>query len=80
MGWNIYRFGEKGGRPDAESFEEAAMMAKEAIDKMCELADEMADRYGERSSRHGYGERSGDWHGRDEYGERRSRDSRGRYM
>ena len=55
------------------------MMAKEGVRKMCELAEEMREQYGERR-RGSYGSRE-DWDGMDDmYGERRRRDSRGRYM
>ena len=70
---------ERGGSDVAE-FKKAAKMAKEGIEMMCELADEMAEQYGERrgsyGSRDGYGRRD-DY---EEWGERRMRDSRGRYM
>ena len=76
MGWTMFR--ERSGSEDKMRFKEAAMMAKRGLDMMCELAEEMEDRYSERggsySSRGGYGERD-DW----DMHERR-RDSRGRYM
>ena len=80
--------------PDTRDFKEAAMTAKESIDKMCELADEMRERYSERGGSYGerYGER-GDYGERgysmrsgysnrdwDGMDERRYRDSKGRYM
>lgn len=67
MGWNIYRFGEKG--QGSEEFKEAYEMAREGLDRMCELAGEMESQYGERSG-HREGYRDGY---RDEgyYGERR---------
>jgi len=64
---------------DAHEFYEAMDMAKEGMERICELAEEMMDQYG-------YGER---YNRRDHemwpddmppYGERRRRDSRGRYM
>ena len=89
MGYQIYSL--RGGAESSE-FKRAAKMAKEALDTMCELAEEMEDRYSERG---GYGRRDyyerGDYGGRGGYGrrdhedyedwsERRMRDSRGRYM
>lgn len=75
----------KRGGDDYREYKKAVKMAKEAIETICELTDEMEEEYGER----GYGERRGsymrggssyrhgDW---DEMDERRGRDSRGRYM
>lgn len=81
MGYNVYSFRERGS--ESSEFKRAAKMAKEALDTMCELAEEMEDRYSERSgygNRGGYGRRDHeDWE-REEWGERRMRDSRGRYM
>ena len=78
MGYRVMSFRSRDN--ESREFEEAAMMAKEGIEKMCELADEMRGRYGERrSSRGGYGRRDDGWDEMDEYGERRMR-SRGRYM
>ena len=86
MGYRVISF--RGDGSDVREFKEAAMMAKEGIEKMCELADEMRDRYSERGSygerydmRDGYSQRGG-YYGReeDEMHERRYRDSRGRYM
>jgi hypothetical protein len=58
-------------------------MAKEGMARVCELAEEMRDRYGERGNygmRGSYGRRDHeDWEDDDMYGERRMRDSRGRY-
>ena len=98
MGYNVYnlRSGGSYGRKssDMREFEEALEMAKEGMERICELAEEMADQYGERGSyggrggsygnRGGYGSRGGygqrdEWEEM-EYGERRRRDSRGRYM
>lgn len=80
MGYSIYSMrGGYGQRSETMEFEEAAMMAKEGVRKMCELAEEMREQYGERR-RGSYGSRE-DWDGMDDmYGERRRRDSRGRYM
>ena len=75
------------GRSESREFDEAMDMAKEGMARVCELAEEMRDRYGERSY---YGDRYGmrgsygrrdheDWEDDDMYGERRMRDSRGRY-
>lgn len=73
------------GRSESHEFDEALEMAKEGMARVCELAEEMRDRYGERGNygdrygmRGGYGRR--DWDDDDMYGERRRRDSRGRYM
>ena len=88
MGYAVYnlRGGSYGRKSsDAEEFYEAMDMAKEGLERVCELAEEMANQYGERGSygrrggRRGYGERE-DWEDMDGYGERRRRDSRGRYM
>ena len=69
MSWNIYRFAEKSG--GTEEFKRAARAAKEAIERMCELGEEMEERYSERHGmRDDYEE---------PYGERRGRDSMGRY-
>lgn len=77
------RYGRKSS--DTHEFYEAMDMAKEGLERVCELAEEMADQYGERGGRGGYGSRGGygrrdDWEEMDGYGERRRRDSRGRYM
>lgn len=73
------------GRSESHEFDEALEMAKEGMTRVCELAEEMRDRYGERGNygdrygmRGGYGRR--DWDDDDMYGERRRRDSRGRYI
>lgn len=86
MGYRVISF--RGEGSDVREFKEAAMMAKEGIEKMCDLADEMRERYSERGSygeRYGergdyYGERGG-YYGRewDDMHERRRRDSMGRY-
>ena len=89
MGYQIYSlrgggYGQKSS--DSREFYEAMDMAKEGLERVCELAEEMADQYGERRGSYGsrgrYGSRYGE---RDEwemgdYGERRRRDSRGCYM
>lgn len=81
----------RGGRYDRKSgsdeFYEAMDMAKEGLERVCELAEEMREQYGERGNngdRYGmrgdYGRRD-DWDDMDGmYGMRRRRDSRGRYM
>lgn len=90
MGYQIYslRDSRYGQKSDSREFEEAMAMAKEGLERVCELADEMREQYGERrgyyGSRGDYGMRSrygmrDDWDEM-EYGERRRRDSRGRYM
>ena len=74
---------ERGG-DDLREYKKAVKMAKEAIDMICELTDEMEDKF---SSRGGYGEREGGMqyrhgmYGRemDEMSERRYRDGMGRY-
>lgn len=71
------------GRSESREFDEALEMAKEGMARVCELAEEMRDRYGERGNygmRGSYGRRDHeDWEDDDMYGERRMRDSRGRY-
>lgn len=62
---------ERGG-DDYREYKKAVKMAKEAIDTICELTEEMEEEYGER----GYGERrthmrggyyrQGEWDGMDE--------------
>jgi hypothetical protein len=86
MGYRVISF--RGEDSDTREFKEAAKMAKEGVERMCELADEMRDKYSERSyygDRYGmrgsYGRRDHEmWDDDDMYGERRRRDSRGRYM
>lgn len=89
MSYRIFSLKDRSSISDVRDFEEAAMMAKEGLDKMCELAEEMRAQYGER--RGDYGRRGGSYGSRygmreewddDEmaYGERRRRDSRGRYI
>ena len=72
------------GKSESREFDEALDMAKEGMARVCELAEEMRDRYGERgyySDRYGmrgdYGRR--DWDDDDMMNERRMRDSRGRF-
>ena len=64
-----------GRKSDTDEFYEAMEMAKEGLERVCELAEEMREQYGGRG---GYGRR--DWDEMEDYGERRRRDSRGRYM
>lgn len=68
-------FRERGGSEESREFKRAAMMAKKGLEMMCDLAEEMEDRYSERGSYMG----RGDYGERDDFYERR-RDSRGRYM
>lgn len=78
---------ERGG--DEESrFNKALMAAKYAIEELCELSEEMEDKFSsegeERYGMRGGFARRGGYSHRDEFSERmeerRSRDSRGRYM
>ena len=74
------RYGRKSS--ETKEFYEAMEMAKEGMERICELAEDMAEQYGGRGgygSRGRYGDREM-WDETDEYGERRHRDSRGRYM
>lgn len=68
---------ERGG-DDYREYKKAVKMAKEAIDTICELTDDMEEQYGERGGAHMRGGyyRRGDW---DTMEERRGRDSMGRY-
>lgn len=68
---------ERGGE-DYREYKKAVKKAKEAIETICELTEDMEEQYGERSSSHMRGGyyRHGDW---DEMDERRGRDSMGRY-
>lgn len=88
MGYRVMSFRSRDN--ESREFEEAAMMAKEGIEKMCDLAEEMRERYSERRSgnygsrggygRRGYyGSRDEEWDEMDEMRERR-RNSRGQYM
>jgi hypothetical protein len=65
-----------GRSSETDEFYEAMDMAKEGLERVCELAEEMREQYGGRGS---YGRRHEDWED-DGYGERRRRDSRGRYL
>lgn len=63
---------------DVRDFYEAMDMAKEGMARICDLAEEMMELYGEREH---YGRRDPEmWDDGREYSERRRRDSRGRYM
>lgn len=83
----IIHIKERGGDEEYR-FKKALKKAKEAIEEICELSDEMEEQFSERGyGERGYGERRGgyrsrgfdsrDWDGMEE---RRGRDSRGRYM
>lgn len=85
MGYNVYSLRSGYGRKSSETreFYEAMDMAKEGLEKVCELAEEMAAQYGERGGSYGsrgrYGSRE-EWDEMEEmYGDRRRRDSMGRY-
>lgn len=68
----------KRGGEDYREYKKAVKMAKEAIETICELTEEMEEQYGERHGsymRGGYSRRD-EW---DEMDERRGRDSMGRY-
>lgn len=82
----VHMFKERGD--ELREYKRALRMAKEGIDTICELSDDMEDEYSERGS---YGERYGtrgdyrqrdyrrrdsEWDGMDE---RRYRDPMGRY-
>lgn len=75
----------KRGGDDYREYKKAVKMAKEAIETICELTDDMEEQYGERGGygERGYGERGSSYRRREDwsdYDERRGRDSRGRYM
>lgn len=70
------RGGNYGRKSNSDEFYEAMDMAKEGLERVCELAEEMREQYGGRGS---YGRRHEDWDDMDGYGERRRRDSMGRY-
>ncbi len=78
------RDGRYGRKSDSDEFYEAMEMAKEGLERVCELAEEMREQYGERGN---YGDRYGmrgnygrrDWDEDDMMNERRMRDSRGRF-
>ena len=82
MGYRVYSFRDSryGQKSEADEFFHAAEKAREAVEKMHELACEMEDRYGERYFGERYGRREHEMWDDDMYGERRRRDSRGRYM
>ncbi len=78
------RGGRYGRKSSSDEFYEAMDMAKEGLERVCELAEEMHEQYGERGN---YGDRYGmrgdygrrDWDEDDMMNERRMRDSRGRF-
>ena len=76
------RDGRYGRRSEADEFFHAAEQAREAIETMHCLAEEMEDRYSSRMGMRGdmYGRREHEMRDDDMYGERRRRDSMGRYM
>lgn len=76
----------RGSEDDVHRFEQAIYDAKEALDEICEIYEQMKSQFDDRdgagySSRGGYSGRS--WSYRDghgpEWGERRSRNSMGQY-
>ena len=81
----VHMFKERGD--ELREYKKALKMAKEGIDTICELSDEMEDEYsergdyGERYSGRGYSSRGGNYSRRDwdDMDERRYRDSMGRY-
>ena len=67
---------ERGG-DDYREYKKAVKMAKEAIDTICELTEEMEHEFGERKGSYMRGSHhDGEWDG---MYERRGRDSMGRY-
>jgi len=70
------RGGNYGRKSNSDEFYEAMDMAKEGLERVCELAEEMREQYGGRG---GYGRREHEDWDDDGYGERRRRDSMGRY-
>ena len=68
---------ERGGE-DYREYKKAVKMAKEAIETICELTEEMEEQFGERGGSHMRGGyyRDGEMDGMHE---RRGRDSMGRY-
>lgn len=80
MSYAIYSLRGGYGQKSSETkeFYEAMDMAKEGLERLCELSEEMMSRYGERGN---YGRREHEsWDDMDGYGERgRRRDSMGRY-
>lgn len=75
MGYNVYSLREREGS-EASEFKRAAKMAKDALERMCDLAEEMEDRYSERG---GYGRRDGGMSERGGYGNRGDYGGRGGY-
>lgn len=75
MGYRVYnlRSGGSYGRKssDMREFKDAMDMAKEGMERICELAEEMADLYGER--------RGGSYGSRGDYGDRGGYGNRGNY-
>lgn len=78
----------RGGKKSAEEFKEALMDAKDSIDYLCQLSEEMLEEYGqndgvEYGQRMSYGQRSNGAYGEPgndfTFRERRSRNSMGRY-
>ena len=85
----LHIISERGGDEDLHRYKKALRMAKQGIETICDLSEDMEDQYGERDygerygsrgyrSRGGYSRR--DERERDDMDERRYRDSRGRYM
>lgn len=69
----------KRGGDDYREYKKAVRMAKEAIETICELTEDMEEEYG-YSERHGSSYRGYRRGETEEMDERRGRDSRGRYM
>lgn len=72
----------KRGGDDYREYKKALKMAKEAIETICEITEDMESDLGVEERRGSYmrggsSYRHGEW---DEMDERRGRDSRGRYM
>ena len=67
-----------GRKSDSDEFYEAMDMAKEGLERVCELAEEMREQYGQRYGMRGSYDRR-DWDEDDMMNERRMRDSRGRF-
>lgn len=89
MGYKVFSLRGGGyGRKSSETreFYEAMEMAKEGLERVCELAEEMADQYGERGGggsyggreRGGYGSRERGGYG-NRYGEREEWDEMEEY-
>lgn len=64
------------GGDSYHEYKKAVKMAKDAIETICELTEEMEEEFGERSHMRDNYSRHDD---RDEMDERRGRDSHGRY-